>query len=108
MESHDSSKHHGLTSQDPKGPVARKKKHFWSDWAVIGGASEASKPKQPEIDPKNSDWKVIMPAASQAPITKQSEIDFSDKKKSEINVEIILGGGYTGMYHRYSCHVIKI
>ncbi|KAK7287376.1 hypothetical protein RIF29_00651 [Crotalaria pallida] len=56
------------------GPVASKKKHFWNNWAVIGGESGASIPKQIATDSsKNSEWKVIMPTASQTTNTGPSE-----------------------------------
>ncbi|RDX67821.1 Membrane protein of ER body-like protein, partial [Mucuna pruriens] len=49
--SEDSSSHLSATSQEQgKGETVPKKKHFWSNWPVIGHASKASTPKKPEID----------------------------------------------------------
>lgn len=79
-----------------KGQVAPRKEHFWSDWAVIGGAfSEASIPKQHETcPPKNSDWKVIDPVYKTT-IPKLPQSDFPDKKKSEPD-EVTIDGLSTG------------
>ncbi|KAJ1427953.1 vacuolar iron transporter-like protein [Sesbania bispinosa] len=99
MKSQDSSNHLSATSQDTfldqkKVQVAPRKKHFWSDWAVIGGFSEASVPKQPEtVSPKKSDWRVIDPV-SQDTLPKQPEIDFADKIQPElveVKVEVYTG-----------------
>ncbi|XP_014516010.1 involucrin [Vigna radiata var. radiata] len=47
----DSSSHLTATSQDQgKGEIAPLKKHFWSNWPVIGDGLKASIPKQPKTD----------------------------------------------------------
>ncbi|OIW18874.1 hypothetical protein TanjilG_25317 [Lupinus angustifolius] len=73
-----------VTSQDPKGRVAPRKKHFWGDWGVVGGANEASVPKQQETDSssKDSDWRVIMAA---------------NNKQPEITLEVKVDGEYTDL-----------
>jgi len=81
------------------GQVVTKKKHFWSDWGVIGGnSSKVSKTKQPETEStENSDWKVIG-SGSQTNLSKQPEVDFEDKKPSDY-VEVKVEGSSTGKYH---------
>ncbi|XP_061346774.1 membrane protein of ER body-like protein [Gastrolobium bilobum] len=85
MKSQDSSKNLIATSKDNgKGQVAPKKKQFWNDWAVIGGASESSVPKKSETDStKSSDWRVIA-AAPPSTIPKQPQTDFPDTKLPEL------------------------
>ncbi|RDX70396.1 Membrane protein of ER body-like protein, partial [Mucuna pruriens] len=93
----DSSSHVGATSEDQgKDQIAPKKKHFWSNWAVIGDASEAPVPKQPKRTgfSKKSDWRVIA-AAPQATIPKQPEIDFPDEKQQE-HIEVTIDEVDTG------------
>ncbi|KAK7286826.1 hypothetical protein RJT34_22100 [Clitoria ternatea] len=87
MEAQDSSNHFSDTLQDHgKGQVAQKKKYFWNNWAVIGGAV-ASKPKETKTgSSKHSEWKVIG-AASGSTKPKEPEIDFPDEKQPQ-HVEV--------------------
>ncbi|CAJ2663925.1 unnamed protein product [Trifolium pratense] len=79
--------------ESQKGQVVTKKKHFWGDWGVIGGASsEASKTNKSETD--STDWKVIG-HASQTTLSKKPEIDFEDNKKKDF-VEVKVVGESTG------------
>ncbi|TKY68652.1 Membrane protein of ER body 1 [Spatholobus suberectus] len=75
--SEDSPSHSSATSQDQgKGQIAPKKKHFWSNWAVIGDAFEAFIPKQPKTSTSKKS-------------EKQPEIDLPDEKQQEhIEVKI--------------------
>lgn len=89
-----------------KGQVVTKKKHFWSDWGVIGGtSSEVPKTKQPENgSADNSDWKVIG-SGSQSTLSKQPEIDFEDNKHSDLLEVKVEGSSSTGKYHTH--YVLK-
>ncbi|KEH18175.1 vacuolar iron transporter-like protein [Medicago truncatula] len=79
------------------GEVVTKKKHFWSDWGVIGGtSSEVAKTKKPETgSTDNSDWKVIG-SVSQTTLSKQPEIDFEGKKQSDFVEVKVEGSSSTG------------
>ncbi|KAE9603379.1 hypothetical protein Lalb_Chr12g0209891 [Lupinus albus] len=71
-----------VTSQDPKGQVALRKKHLWNNWAVISEIHESSILNQPEMDhsSKYSDWRVIMP---------------TNNRQHEITLEVNVEGGNT-------------
>lgn len=88
------------------GEVVTKKKHFWSDWGVIGGtSSEVAKTKKPETgSTDNSDWKVIG-SVSQTTLSKQPEIDFEGKKQSDFVEVKVEGSSSTGKYHTH--YVLK-
>ncbi|XP_027337097.1 membrane protein of ER body-like protein [Abrus precatorius] len=77
-----------------EGQVAPKKGHFWSSWAVIGSASEAPIPTQPETSSLNSDWRVIT-ATSQFTIPNQPEFGIPDKKEPE-HIQVKIDEVYTG------------
>ncbi|KAL2319276.1 hypothetical protein Fmac_028245 [Flemingia macrophylla] len=107
--SEDSSSRLSVTSEDlGKSKIAPKKKYFWSDWAVIGDASEASKIKQAKTESsEKSEWKVIS-AASPATIPRQPEIDILDEKQQK-NLEVKIKHVQIGKYHiTYYGHVIKL
>ncbi|OIW18873.1 hypothetical protein TanjilG_25316 [Lupinus angustifolius] len=77
------------SSQDPKGSVETRKKHSWSNWAVIDEAHEVSIPKQHETESssRSSDWRIIMPANN-----KQHEITLEVNVDGE-NTDLLGGPG---------------